>query len=256
MAPRDSDGDGLDDKTEQAKGTDPYNADSDDDGVSDRDEVRRHFSNPLSKDSDADGLGDAEERRIGTSLYRPDTDGDSIPDGLEVAVGTTNPWVRDTPEQAKAILDANPLAAGFVGTNTDDSDGDQRADWIEIHRGTDHQDATSVPDHPSWDDMVNPQRAQAAVEPAEVDPITGESALASFAPVEDPAFAVMTPAQLSAPSPSDGFPATAPEPAFAEPSFAQATPPSSADAYGDLAPSDGAEPGDPFDDPSADVSFA
>ena len=42
----DSDGDGLSNEYEEANGLDPNDADSDDDGLSDGDEVLTHNSNP------------------------------------------------------------------------------------------------------------------------------------------------------------------------------------------------------------------
>jgi len=48
---RDSDGDGLSDKAELAMGTDPFYHDTDQDEISDGEEVLNHGSNPLSKES-------------------------------------------------------------------------------------------------------------------------------------------------------------------------------------------------------------
>lgn len=62
----DSDGDGLPDAAELLAGSNPSQADSDRDGLSDVDEVYRYGTNPAN----------------------PDTDGDGWPDGLEVAAGT------------------------------------------------------------------------------------------------------------------------------------------------------------------------
>lgn len=79
----DSDGDGLTDAREMALGTDPYKADTDDDGLIDSLEVFNiHFGmepgklNPLDSDSDDDGVPD------GLDGLR-DSDGDGIIDALD-----------------------------------------------------------------------------------------------------------------------------------------------------------------------------
>ena len=63
----DPDGDGLATTNETALGTDPLNADSDGDGISDGDEINTHGSDPLLADSDNDGLADGQEIQCGTS---------------------------------------------------------------------------------------------------------------------------------------------------------------------------------------------
>src|SRR6185369_285418 len=86
----DSDGDGLGDDDEIAAGTDPHDADSDDDGVPDGNEQRWNddtdgdgIINALDPDSDNDGLLDGTEMGI-PSCTGPGTDasrGHCIPDG-------------------------------------------------------------------------------------------------------------------------------------------------------------------------------
>lgn len=61
----DSDGDGLLDSEEERYGTDPFNPDTDQDGLGDREETQVYDTDPLN----------------------PDTDGDSYLDGQEVAGG-------------------------------------------------------------------------------------------------------------------------------------------------------------------------
>ncbi|MCB1085485.1 MAG: hypothetical protein KDM63_00445 [Verrucomicrobiae bacterium] len=70
-------------------GTDPNDADTDDDGIDDGDEVSTYQTNPKNADSDGDGLSDSYE--IVTSGTNPnyfDTDFDGLSDGYEVAVGS------------------------------------------------------------------------------------------------------------------------------------------------------------------------
>lgn len=64
----DSDKDGLDDVRERELGTDPYNADTDKDGLSDGDEVIIWKTNPLNPDTDSDTYKDGDEVRNG---YNP-----------------------------------------------------------------------------------------------------------------------------------------------------------------------------------------
>lgn len=61
----DLDGDGLSDKKEFELGTDPRNVDTDNDGLSDFDEINKYKTDPL----------------------KTDTDGDTLKDGTEIAVG-------------------------------------------------------------------------------------------------------------------------------------------------------------------------
>lgn len=75
----DADNDGLSTKEESKWGTDPFDPDSNDNGVLDGAEVGT--SNPLSTDPDGDGLANPDELVKGTNPFNPDTDGDS-PDGV------------------------------------------------------------------------------------------------------------------------------------------------------------------------------
>lgn len=62
----DSDGDGLTDDQERAIGTDPNDADTDDDTLSDGEEVTFYGTNPSAADSDADGFRDDGELKAGS----------------------------------------------------------------------------------------------------------------------------------------------------------------------------------------------
>jgi hypothetical protein len=131
----DSDGDGLTDAEELARGTDPRDRDTDDDGVSDFIEIKTQALNndgtispdPLVFDSnctpsangfwpdqDSDGLTDCEETIKGTFRFVADYDADGIPDGLEVLAGT------------------NPKDELYVN----DADFDGALDWFEVQRHT------------------------------------------------------------------------------------------------------------------------
>jgi hypothetical protein len=68
----DSDHDGLPDYFERQIGTDPYNSDTDGDGLSDYDEIFKYKTDPLKKDSDGDGISDSDwnKRREHTYTIR------------------------------------------------------------------------------------------------------------------------------------------------------------------------------------------
>lgn len=78
----DYDKDGLSNSRERALGTDPYNPDTDGDGLLDGEEVFVYFTNPLKADTDGDGLTDYDEIFVHkTSPVLADTDGDGLNDG-------------------------------------------------------------------------------------------------------------------------------------------------------------------------------
>ena len=89
----DSDGDGLTDEQEtKIYFTDPLTADTDGDGYGDLTEIGNGYSprrgggaRLIDVDSDNDYLNDAWELTLGTGLMDPDSDGDLYLDGTEVA---------------------------------------------------------------------------------------------------------------------------------------------------------------------------
>jgi hypothetical protein len=80
---QDSDGDGLNNEDELAYGTDPFSEDTDDDGISDYDEVFLYMTDPINCDSDGDGLYDGTEVENGFDPNNKDTDNNGIEDGKE-----------------------------------------------------------------------------------------------------------------------------------------------------------------------------
>ena len=112
----DSDSDGLRDEYETATGiyssvtntgTDPYDSDSDSDGLADGSEVLNYFTDPNDSDSDGDGLSDYEEILYETDPNTVDSDGDQLSDFDEI------------------VFASNPLAS--------DTDNDGISDWSEIN---------------------------------------------------------------------------------------------------------------------------
>jgi uncharacterized repeat protein (TIGR01451 family) len=102
--------------TDAAGNTDPtparwdwivdYDLDTDEDGLSDLDEITAG-TNPLDPDTDDDGVLDGEEVRIGTDPTDPDTDDGGVNDGDEIAAGT-NP-LDPTDDH---LADGGPLPDG------------------------------------------------------------------------------------------------------------------------------------------------
>jgi len=106
----DTDADGMNDSTDvfpvdpaetidtDRDGTgDNADADDDDDGLSDIDEINIYGTNPKLSDTDGDGLNDSVESNTGTYVSalntgtdpnKSDTDADEVPDGLEVKEDT------------------------------------------------------------------------------------------------------------------------------------------------------------------------
>jgi hypothetical protein len=77
----DFDGDGLINILECQCGANPFNKDSDGDGLTDYDEVSIYNSDPVKTDSDYDGLPDVLEVKYEMEPKKPDTLGDGILDG-------------------------------------------------------------------------------------------------------------------------------------------------------------------------------
>ena len=130
----DPDMDGLINNEEIQIGTDPFNPDTDGDGLGDGEEVKTYRTNPLAPDTDSDGLGDGEEvHQRRTDPLNPDTDADRLMDGDEVR-RNTDPLNPDT--------DADLLNDGDeVNRKTDplnpDTDQDGLNDGTEVSIGTD-----------------------------------------------------------------------------------------------------------------------
>ena len=85
----DSDGDGLTDDQERTIGTDPNDADTDDDGLNDGAEVNTVHTNPLAADTDGDTLSDGDEVTVyGTNPSAADSDADGFRDDGELKAGS------------------------------------------------------------------------------------------------------------------------------------------------------------------------
>lgn len=161
----DSDGDGLSDAEEVAAGTDPNDADSDDDGVRDGDEPSWDVDsdgdgviNALDPDSDNDGLFDGTE--LGNDCSNPATNpaaGTCVADADNGAT-TTNPLDADTDNggvsdgsedtNLNGQIDPNELDPSDMGDDMAvvDTDGDGLSDALETTLGSNPTDADTDDD--------------------------------------------------------------------------------------------------------------
>ena len=93
----DTDKDGITDDVELTIGTDPFNKDSDADGLSDGEEVNQYLTNPLATDSDLDGIDDgyeighASNPLVDDSALDTDNDGFSNLDEYTNNTNSNNP---------------------------------------------------------------------------------------------------------------------------------------------------------------------
>jgi hypothetical protein len=147
----DPDGDGLTNAQEAALGTDPNDADTDDDGILDGAEVGTDGvynvnvdTDPNDPDTDNDGLQDGLESGLGAATS-PDTDLSVFtPDGDPTT--TTNPVVADTDGDglADGVEDADQDGrrdGGETDPSDDDTDDDCLTDGYEVNvSGTDPLD--------------------------------------------------------------------------------------------------------------------
>ena len=114
---RDSDKDGVIDAEERTRGTDPKDADSDNDGLKDGAEVfGQNATNPLSRDSDGDTLLDGHEDLNANGALDP---------------GETNPNQADT--DAGGLSDSNEELdlSNPLDNRDDDRDGDGVQDQLD-----------------------------------------------------------------------------------------------------------------------------
>lgn len=124
----DDDSDGLNNQEELELGTDPYNPDSDNDGLYDREEVRIWGTNPLDPDSDNDDIYDGIEISNG---FNPLGEG-KLP-GLEnFNIEEIDPNTLDNDNDG--LSNAEEVVYG-TDLNNPDTDGDGYLDGIEVENG-------------------------------------------------------------------------------------------------------------------------
>ncbi|WP_445359972.1 PQQ-binding-like beta-propeller repeat protein [Microbulbifer sp. EKSA005] len=123
----DLDGDGLSALLEYTFGTHANNADTDNDGVNDGDELLIYGSNPFVDDTDADGLSDGVEAELGTSLLAQDSDNDGLTDFTEVKELGSNPLLEDSDNDGMEDMYEFEYGLNLL---VDDSAGDIDADGL------------------------------------------------------------------------------------------------------------------------------
>ncbi len=123
----DFDNDGVLNDIEELYNTDPYNPDTDGDGLSDYIEIYLTGTDPTLKDTDAngvddgdedmdgDGLTNLEEIKFNTDINRKDTDNDNLSDYDEIYVYKTNPLNPDTDDDG--IYDGDEILLGLDPLN-------------------------------------------------------------------------------------------------------------------------------------------
>ena len=141
----DPDLDGLSNREEALLGTDPFDRDTDDDGLTDGQEVGAGTStttfemgadtSPLDADTDDDGISDGEEVNAGddgfvTDPLVSDTDGDGLPDGLETSSSVVQGGASDAAGVLYAGTDFSFVPDLDLTTSTDPTNADTDDDTV------------------------------------------------------------------------------------------------------------------------------
>ncbi len=121
----DMDDDGLTDREERERGTNPLDADTDNDGYYDGFDDRpltaglsyHGVAASAPTDSDGDGLSDAFEAGVRLDAHNRDTDGDGLTDGAEYDLGTN---ARQADSDGDGINDGTEVGRAFGGASSDD----------------------------------------------------------------------------------------------------------------------------------------
>ncbi len=120
----DSDGDGLSDAIEDALGLDYLSPDTDEDGLTDYEELYLTLTDPLNPDTDGNGINDGED----------DLDGDGISNKEELAIGTS-PINYDTDRDG--LSDSEEINRYHTDPLKIDTDGDRLSDYDDVYLGFD-----------------------------------------------------------------------------------------------------------------------
>lgn len=130
----DTDGDGLTDLQEAFYETDPEVADTDEDELSDFDELVEFGTDPLLRDSDDDGINDSNEILVYESdPLNLDTDGDILYDGGELV---HNSDILNPDSDGDGLSDGEEVYFAETEPDDPDTDGDGISDFDEVVNGT------------------------------------------------------------------------------------------------------------------------
>ncbi|MEM7129651.1 MAG: SdrD B-like domain-containing protein [Chloroflexota bacterium] len=149
----DCDGDGVDRQTEGTAGTDPDDADTDDDGLTDGEELYTTRSDPLLLDTDGDGLQDGTELGEGSG-HVTDTDPVIFVRDADMTT-TTSPLDADSDDDG--LTDGMPSGS----TTGEDKNNDGQVDFVETD-----------PNHPDSDSdglQDGTERGEATGHPTDTD---------------------------------------------------------------------------------------
>lgn len=142
-------------------------ADSDDDGLSDRREIDELKTLPTQADTDRDGLSDGEEVLThGTSPLRVDSDDDGLSDRDELVTHKTDPTKADTDQDG--LSDGEEVLAHETNPLLGDTDGDELPDGWEVRHGLNPKQPDSE-DDTDGDGLSNAREFAAQTNPTEKD---------------------------------------------------------------------------------------
>ena len=158
------DNDGLTNLVEFQRDTNPGDADTDDDTLSDGQEVNVLLTNPKLIDTDSDGVRDDYETNTGdyvsptnagTSPLNADTDGDTHIDGLEIAFNSDPTDANSVPNGGNlAIIGSDPIS--YADGPIANASGGSGFDFDNTTNGNSFIGHTGIPSN--WDnDSGNPQ---------------------------------------------------------------------------------------------------
>ncbi|MAT40345.1 MAG: hypothetical protein CL946_12155 [Ectothiorhodospiraceae bacterium] len=186
----DTDGDGITDKDEEELGFDIRNNDQDDDGLTDGDEIFFYKTDPKNPDSDGDGLSDYDEvAEYNTDPMDTDSEGDGLSDFDEIKVYNTNPLSWDTDRDG--MTDLFEIREG-ADPNNPDSDGDGVRDGDdqcpkvpETYNNYQDKDGCpdekpSIVDNPDIDKIVVMQNLEFELGSAEYLTVDSESIIRAY----------------------------------------------------------------------------
>ncbi len=142
----DNDSDYMDDQTEEFYGTNPLKADTDDDLLTDWEEIYYTNTDPLNADCDADGMSDGWEIIYSLNPLSDDSLGDADGDTLYNIDEYANGCDPTDPDcDSDGLLDGEEVNIHGTDPLDDDTDDDGYSDKVEVDNGTNPNDPN---DHP------------------------------------------------------------------------------------------------------------